>query len=345
METIQNFFADLDIWQISPAARCRSAAARPRQSATSGPTLAIGSQPTATNATTATAKIIERLAAIPATKTKALPAANAEGKGGFVMALIDIARVVLKQNNNRPMRSREIWDYIRSHNLWRPPKGGSTPADTLAERINSHIKRGKPLFVNRNGKFMLTAKGMSDAIRTTDGGKKGYVYVVSNKRSFFRQNWVKIGVSEADVGSRIYVLNTAVPYNFRVEVLMYTVGYEAIEKKLHKIFAEYCGDEDSEEYFTVSPEVVAKEMEKLSNQRTYRGAKLLVDSDDQQHKEILKILRKSKNDPTKRNPLTKIRKRSAAVGSKYNRLKGLLTLDDGELEKIIEMARRHSTVL
>ena len=59
------------------------------------------------------------------------------------MALIDIARNVLKQNNNRPMSAKEIICYIVSNNLWSPPKGGVTPTDTLAERIKSDQRYGK----------------------------------------------------------------------------------------------------------------------------------------------------------------------------------------------------------
>ena len=88
------------------------------------------------------------------------------------MALIDIARTALKQNNNRPMSAKEIIGYIISNNLWSPPKGGVTPVDTLAERINSDIKRGMSFFKKTNGKFRLTTKGQSDAKRVTDGGKK-----------------------------------------------------------------------------------------------------------------------------------------------------------------------------
>ena len=104
------------------------------------------------------------------------------------MALIDIARNVLKQNNNRPMSAKEIIGYIISNNLWSPPKGGVTPVDTLAERINSDIKRGMSFFTKRNGKFRLTTKGQSDARRVTDSGKKGYVYVISNVRSLWRRD-------------------------------------------------------------------------------------------------------------------------------------------------------------
>ena len=243
------------------------------------------------------------------------------------MALVDVARQVLRQNGNRPMRVGEIWDYIQAHDLWHSPRGGKTPVNTLAERINSDIMRGKQIFDNCNGLITLTKRGMSDEARATDGDKKGYVYVVSNKRSFWRRDWVKIGSSDEDVGSRIYNLNSAVPYNFRVEVLMHTVGYAAVEDKLHKKFAGKCGDEDSAEYFTVSPEVVADEMLRLSAERTYRGAKVLVDSDAQQHEEILQILRKAKNDPTKRNPLKKLGKRLAAARSNLHRIEGLLKSD------------------
>lgn len=214
------------------------------------------------------------------------------------MALIDIARNVLKQNNNRPMTAKEIIGYIISNNLWSPPKGGVTPEDTLAERINSDIKRGMSFFTKRNGKFRLTTKGQSDARRVTDGGKKGYVYVISNVRSLWRRDWVKIGSSNLNVGGRIYTLNQAVPYNFKVEVLMRTVGYKAVEDRLQKQFAMHCGDEDSKEYFTVSPAEVAAAMRELCTKRTYRGAEILEDTTD--HDEIVRILRKSKNDPTKR---------------------------------------------
>ena len=214
------------------------------------------------------------------------------------MALIDIARNVLKQNNNRSMSAKEIIGYIISNNLWRPPKGGVTPEDTLAERINSDIKRGMSFFTKRNGKFRLTKKGQSDARRVTDGGKKGYVYVISNVRSLWRRDWVKIGSSNLNVGGRIYTLNQAVPYNFKVEVLMRTVGYKAVEDRLQKQFAMHCGDEDSKEYFTVSPAEVAAAMRELCTKRTYRGAEIWEDTTD--HDEIIRILRKSKNDPTKR---------------------------------------------
>lgn len=215
------------------------------------------------------------------------------------MALIDIARNVLKQNNNRPMSAKEIICYVISNNLWSPPKGGVTPVDTLAERLNSDIKRGMSFFKKSNGKFRLTVKGLSDAKRVTDARKKGYVYVISNIRSLWRSDWVKIGSSNLDVGGRIYNLNSAVPYNFKVEVLMRTVGYKAVEDRLHKKFASHCGDEDSEEYFTVSPKEVAAAMRELCNKRTYRGAVILEDITD--HDEIIRILRKSKNDPTKRS--------------------------------------------
>ena len=189
------------------------------------------------------------------------------------------------------MSAKEIIGYIISNNLWSPPRGGMTPVDTLAERINSDIKRGMSFFKKSNGKFRLTTKGLSDAARVTDGGKKGYVYVISNIRSLWRRDWVKIGSSNLDVGGRIYTLNSAVPYNFKVEVLMRTVGYKAVEDRLQKQFAKHRGDEDSEEYFTVSPEEVAAAMRELRTKRTYRGAEIWEDTTD--HGEIVKILASS----------------------------------------------------
>ena len=60
------------------AAKCPSAAARPRPCATNGPTPATGFPPIPTNATTATARTTARRAAIPAVRTKATAAASAE---------------------------------------------------------------------------------------------------------------------------------------------------------------------------------------------------------------------------------------------------------------------------
>lgn len=215
------------------------------------------------------------------------------------MPLIDVARQVLRQNNNRPMSAGQLVDYIVGNGLWLPPRNGKTPSNTLTERINSDINSGKSFFKKRGGKFLLTAKGLSEgAVRLTCRQKRGYVYVVSNARSLLHADWVKIGSSDMDVGNRIFNLNSAVPYNFKVEVLMETVGYKKAEDALHEQFKRFSSDEDSDEYYRVSSREVAEAMRRMCSWRTYRGA--VVWTEWENHCKVLEILSRSRRDPTKR---------------------------------------------
>lgn len=220
-------------------------------------------------------------------------------------SVVDVVRDILKGNNNCRMSAKELWTVMQEEGRWVPSKGGKTPWYTIYERVSRDVKTGKPIFSMKGGKIWLTKKGLSDEPRLTDKRKRGFVYVLKNPRSFWRDSWVKIGSSDMDVGSRVYNLNTAVPYNFQVCALMETVGPKKVEDELHNHFEHLgrYGDEDSKEFFTVSVEEVVEEMRLIGQKRTYNSARILTDKENQD--EILKILRKSRNDPTKRRPRKK----------------------------------------
>ena len=115
--------------------------------------------------------------------------------------------------------------------------------------LNCHAKHDKPLEENSG-----------------DENTEGFVYVVSNNRSFGRGIY-KIGMTcRKDPMKRIEELSDAsVPFPFEVHALIKTKNAPALEKRLHKLFNAYRVNKQNlkKEFFRLDIRVIQREVEKM----------------------------------------------------------------------------------
>ena len=85
--------------------------------------------------------------------------------------------------------------------------------------------------------------------------KPGYVYILTNPS--FREDWVKIGMTQ-NMEERLRTLDTtALPLPFKKYATMKTVKYKAAEKHVHHYIERFTDlrIRDNREFFNVTPEV------------------------------------------------------------------------------------------
>ncbi len=91
--------------------------------------------------------------------------------------------------------------------------------------------------------------------------KEGYVYVVSNIKSF-KEEYYKIGMTtRKDPMVRIRELNTATPYPFFVHCFIKTKNPYGLEQKLHKKYNKYRVN-PNREFFNVKESILVKDLHK-----------------------------------------------------------------------------------
>ena len=84
--------------------------------------------------------------------------------------------------------------------------------------------------------------------------KPGYVYILTNPS--FREDWVKIGMTQ-NMEERLRTLdNTALPLPFKKYATLQTVKYQKAEKHVHHSIERFTNlrIRDNREFFNVKPE-------------------------------------------------------------------------------------------
>ncbi len=191
------------------------------------------------------------------------------------MTVKDAIETVLREAKT-PLSVRDITKCVLERGLW--ITSGVTPEATVSARLSTSVKKGEKRFV-RTGPAEYVIYGWSGTVknektkaslekpakRSADnarqkGGDSGYVYILTNPS--FRQDWVKIGMTERPVNIRSKELdNTAVPLPFDIYATLKTEHRRKVENLLHGMIDDFDPNRrirKSREFFNIKPETALR---------------------------------------------------------------------------------------